>query len=400
MSGSQFIGRPSRRLLTLLGAASIAIVAGCSTAPAQPSATAAPSAPSSGGSPAASSAITQVQVAITKDGCTASPASVPAGAVTFVLNSDASSLVLEMEVEQGETRVGEKEGLTPGSTATLTLQLAAGNYVLHCPGGTTDGALAVTADTTAQSSPGAMSALLAQATAAYAEYVRTQVNALVTATGNFATAVEAGDVAAAKSLYPTARIYYERIEPVAEAFGDLDPEIDGRANDAATPADFIGFHRIEQALWMDNTTAGMGPIAQGLVANVARLKSLVATQTYQPTDLANGASELLDEVAASKITGEEERYSRIDQLDFQANLDGAKQAFTLLEPALRIVDPTLASTVDGAFADVQSTLDGYRSGDGFVTYDKLTSDDTKKLAQHVAALAEPLSQVAAKIVGQ
>src|SRR5262249_31789174 len=160
-----------------------------------------------------------------------------------------------------------------------------------------------------------------------------QVAQLVTATGKFTAAVEAGDVATAKSLYGPARVFYERIEPVAESFGDLDPEIDGRADDAATPADFIGLHPTAQARFPNNTTADMGPIAQGLVANVAKLQTLVATETYQPADLANGASELLDEVASSKITGEEERYSRIDLLDFQANLDGAKEAFTLLEPA-------------------------------------------------------------------
>ena len=30
-------------------------------------------------------------------------------------------------------------------------------------------------------------------------------------------------IAGAKALYPVARTYWERIEPVAEVFGDLDP---------------------------------------------------------------------------------------------------------------------------------------------------------------------------------
>ena len=50
------------------------------------------------------------------------------------------------------------------------------------------------------------------------------------------------------------------IEPVAEAFGDLDPEIDARANDV--PADaWTGFHRLEKALWVDHSLAGMAPVA-------------------------------------------------------------------------------------------------------------------------------------------
>ena len=43
---------------------------------------------------------------------------------------------------------------------------------------------------------------------------------------------------------------YERIEPTAEAFGDLDPKIDFREVDAvADGLDWTGFHRIEKDLW-------------------------------------------------------------------------------------------------------------------------------------------------------
>ncbi|MBC7589927.1 MAG: hypothetical protein H7226_02635 [Salinibacterium sp.] len=54
----------------------------------------------------------------------------------------------------------------------------------------------------------------------------------------------------ARSLFPTARVSYERIEPTAEAFGDLDPTIDFREVDAvAERRDWTGFHRMEKDLW-------------------------------------------------------------------------------------------------------------------------------------------------------
>ena len=43
------------------------------------------------------------------------------------------------------------------------------------------------------------------------------------------------------------------------------------------------------------------------------------------------------EVSASKITGEEERYSHIDLLDFAANVEGSKMAFSLVRQLGRIV---------------------------------------------------------------
>ena len=143
----------------------------------------------------------------------------------------------------------------------------------------------------------------------------------------------------------------------------------------------------------------MAPIARQLVADIDRLSGLVATAEYQPAQLANGASELLDEVARSKVTGEEEAYSRIDLVDFAANVDGAQAAFELLQPALEIVDPALAGTLATRFAEVRAELARFRSGTGYVTFDKLGPDDIRDLSARVAALAEPLSQVAARIVG-
>ena len=238
---------------------------------------------------------------------------------------------------------------------------------------------------------------LTTATSGYAAYVEDQTAQLVCATTVFVAALKAGDTDRAKALYASTRVFYERIEPVAESFGDLDPQIDAREGDVP-PAQWGGFHRIEQILWTTGTTAGTGPYATKLLADVTKLDTLVQSATYQPAQLANGATELLDEVAKSKITGEEERYSRTDLVDFQANVEGSKQAFVLLVPALTATDPELGTTVTERFAALEALLARHRSGDGFVPYTALTEDQVRALAQSVDALAEPLSQVAGKVV--
>ena len=72
-----------------------------------------------------------------------------------------------------------------------------------------------------------------------------QIDALVPKTQEFVDAVKAGDVDQAKALFPVARTYWERIEPVAESFGDLDPKIDGREDDERRPG--RGVHRLPPA---------------------------------------------------------------------------------------------------------------------------------------------------------
>ena len=364
----------------------------------------APATSPTGSAPASSGAASQVHVVVTNAGCVPDRSSVPSGGVVFNVLNEGGDAVPELELFEGEhfQRLGEVENLAPGLSGTFALDLKPGPYVLFCPGATTDRtAFTVTGEGASSGEPvSELDELLGIATAGYDEYVQQQVASLVTATDAFTAAVKAGDIEQAKALYGPARLYYERIESVAESFGDLDPQIDGREDDAASPAEFTGFHRLEKALWVDANVADMGAMADKLSADVTHLNELVATADYQPAQLANGAAELLDEISRSKITGEEERYSHIDLLDFRGNLDGARRAFDLLSPALATVDPQLNTTIGQRFTTVETMLAQYKRGDGYALYPELTTDQTRDLAQAVNDLAEPMSQVAAKIVSQ
>ena len=149
-----------------------------------------------------------------------------------------------------------------------------------------------------------------------------------------------------------ARPFYEKIEPVAESFtvgkDNLDADIDARINDVPA-SQFEGYHRIEQGLFQAKSLTGLQSFGDRLVTDVKTLQTKTIELTYQAPDLANGAQELLDEVASSKISGEEERYSHIDILDMANNVEGSEQAFADLEPALQQIDASLASTITNAF---------------------------------------------------
>jgi iron uptake system component EfeO len=230
----------------------------------------------------------------------------------------------------------------------------------------------------------------------YRGYLQQNADELVATTKPFVAAVVAGNLAEAKSLYAAPRIPYERIEPVADSFGALDPKIDARENDVAA-ADFEGFHRIEKALWEEGTTAGMAPVAKQLQVDVEALAGKVEGVELRPVQIAEGANGLLGEVSASKITGEEERYSHIDVVDFEANVEGSEVAFETVKPLLDETDPDLAAEVESHFRAVFNSLQPYRTADGFIPYTELTKADTRKLAREIDALAEELSQVPAAV---
>jgi iron uptake system component EfeO len=228
--------------------------------------------------------------------------------------------------------------------------------------------------------------------AAYRTYVIGQCDSLVKQTDLFVKAIKDGDLEQAKKLYAPTRMYYERIEPIAEALGDLDPNIDARENDV-DGKDWRGFHRLEKGLWQENTTRGLETFADRLASDVKLLRAKVETVEIQPVLLVTGAVELLNEVSSSKVTGEEERYSHTDLYDFAANVEGANEIFRILEPELKKKDPDLAGQIGQRFADLNAALAPYKKGDGYVSYTELGAEQTRKLSQSLDALAEPLSQM-------
>ncbi|WCB94518.1 hypothetical protein DSM104299_03255 [Baekduia alba] len=339
----------------------------------------------------------QVAVKLTDAGCEPATMKLNAGPTEFKVTNGGTGRVSEFEVLSGSRILGEKENLVAGLSGSFTVNLKPGEYSMSCPGGKTAATGALTVGGKAVADTGAGDPLLKSATASYASYVTNQSKILVQRTQKFVEAVKAGDVEEAKAQFAAARAPYETIEPVAESFGTLDPEIDARVNDVAKGTPWTGFHKIEQGLWVKSSTKGLTPIADKLLADVKQLQTKTTGLTYQPEELANGANGLLDEVSASKITGEEDRYSHTDLSDFQANVEGSETAFGLLAPALRKSDPELATTIAARFDAVNARLAQLKEGDSYPTYEKVTPAERKRLSQLVDALAEPLSKVASQL---
>ncbi|MEC0241705.1 imelysin family protein [Paenibacillus dokdonensis] len=231
----------------------------------------------------------------------------------------------------------------------------------------------------------------------YRNFAVEQCDLFVKETEKFTNAVKAGKLDEAKKLYAPARAYYERIEPVAEALGDLDPNIDARVNDVDA-AEWRGFHRIEKALWEDKTTAGQEGFADQLLKDAQLLRAKIETIDIDASLMVTGAVELLNEVSSSKVTGEEELYSHTDLYDFAANVEGANKIFEILKPEVAKKDADLEKEIGDRFATLKQELDAFKKGDGYVDYTELKDDQIRKLSQNLDALAEPLSNMG-KILG-
>lgn len=352
----------------------------------------------------ASSAPAEITVEATDTECTLSGAEGVTGANKFVITNNGSKVTEFYVYDEGDRVMGEVENVSPGLQRTLIVQLSQpGTYQTACkPGMIGDGIRAdylVSGEEVQIDTEGKFK----EASDNYKRYIVSQSDALIPAVEAFAAAIKAGDIEAAKAQYPTSRVYYERIEPVAESFpDDLDPRIDLREADLEDGQKWTGFHRLEKDLWVTGLQPDTNTIADQLVADVKELADGVKAPefTVDSTQIAGGAQGLLDEISISKISGEEDIFSHTDLWDFNANLQGSQTAVASVRPILDERNPDLGKRVDQRFQEVEALLLKYRAGDGFVLYDTVTEPQRQELSRAIDALSKEVSQVQGVIAPQ
>ncbi|MCX4683229.1 EfeM/EfeO family lipoprotein [Kitasatospora purpeofusca] len=341
-----------------------------------------------------------VKVNATDTACEVSRTTFPAGHVSIDIANKGSKVTEVYVYAAGDRIVTERENIGPGTKATITAEIKAGTYEVACkPGMVGDGIrqrITVTGDTSAAPADPRLTA----AVDSYRAYAQEQADATIPAVEAFAAAIKAGELEKAKALFAPSRTGWERTEPVAESFGDVDPKTDTREDGLEPGQEWTGWHKLEKSLWADAVIGDAEKkLADQLVADLKDWQKKIPEAEITATSMANGAKELLDEVATGKVTGEEDRYSHTDLADFAANVEGAKKAYELLKPVAAEKDAELAKTLDSEFAAIQALLAKYKQADGsYTSYDKVTDTERKTFSDAVNSLGEPLSKLAAAVV--
>lgn len=335
------------------------------------------------------------------DACTLSVSETTTGDREFKITNNGSKVTEFYVLTEDGMVVSEVENLTPGMTRSLFVKIKKpGDYQGNCKPGMVGDGITAALKVTGAAITTATDPKLAEAAKTYQAWVATEADELLTKTTEFVAAVKAKDVPRAKSLYAVARAPWERIEPVAESFGDLDPAIDGREDVMAEGKEFTGFHRLEKDLWVDGLKADSDAIADKLLADVTTIVTRAKSVELDGLQIANGAKELLDEMATGKITGEEDRYSHTDLADFAANWEGSKKGVEVLRPILDSKKAAFLADYDKAAATLDGLIAQQKTADGYALYDTVSKDGIKELSDALTAVGEQVGKIGAALAQQ
>lgn len=369
-----------------------------------------------------------IAVTSTDSSCDLATTDAETGNVSFNVTNNGNKIT-EFYVYGNNNRVlGEVENIGPGLTGKLTVEIVEpGTYQTACKPGMVGTGIREELNVTGETKEKAkIPADVEQAKASYLDYVRGQVNGFADQTAVFVAAVKAGDLDAARAQFGQTRTFYERIEPVAESFPDLDPAIDMRWDDTEDgAAPFTGFHRIERFLWAPQTSdigekpgdvtqadydnalatdnkAEADKAADELLANVNALKAEVDKPdfVFETGSFVKGPQALIDEVAATKVGGEEDRYSHTDLWDFAANVDGSETLIAAMQPIIAAKNPELMDKITAQFAAVRASIEEYQTADGYQSYDQVPEEARKAFSDQIDALSQSLSLVPGLVMTQ
>jgi len=338
----------------------------------------------------------EVVVNINAHSCEPNELTVPAGRASFrIVNR--SERAVEWEILDGVLVIEERENIAPGLSQVINANLQPGDYAITCgllsnPRGVLHVTPTAASDAAAKAKP-SMVAFVGPLSE-FRVYLASQSSALIKAVTALNQAISSGDLSQAQALYLPARAAYQRLAPAAQRLAELDNSINARADyfekREQDPA-FVGFHRLEYALFQQRSLDSLTPVAARLLADVTTLKQQLLAQSLPPEQLVNIVVRNLNTLADVRAaSGEEERYSHGDLNGFAGNLQTAHKVVELLRPMLTKSAPELLPKIDTALSDFDTLLNSFKVKDGYATYDTVSGEQRKQIADKAKALADAL----------
>ncbi|HEX3592692.1 MAG TPA: iron uptake transporter permease EfeU [Pseudonocardiaceae bacterium] len=267
-----------------------------------------------------------------------------AGDVYFVRSSDSGV-------------VGEAENLGPGTQQVVSIPVSSGSYAWQCR----MSGLPIMKSNSVRTLGGTNVAFprnfavppldpieVGTAIKQYQTYVAGQLNTLNGEVAALRTAIDSGDVAAAKKAWLPAQLTWERVGAAYDSFGDIagaiDDGPDGLPGGVHDP-DFTGLRRIEYGLWHGQSTAALAPYVTKLTADIAELRQKMPEITSQAQDMTIRVHEILEDAQRDHLSGDSDMGAGSGFAETAADVDGTRVVLAELAPLIEQRKPGLVKII-------------------------------------------------------
>ncbi|WP_329371878.1 EfeM/EfeO family lipoprotein [Streptomyces sp. NBC_00669] len=326
-----------------------------------------------------------------------------AGTQAFDLhNSAASATEVYLKDPSTGRLFAEIEGLAPGTTRSMVVDLGSGRYAFECQQEDTDSVTGptVTVPGKAPQGPSSLPVTvhdLIPPTLDYQKWINARMAELSTDTGVLKSDIDRGDLTAARRDWLTGHLVYERMGAAYDTFGDADGVINGTTaigRDPLKDPDFTGFHRIEYGLWHGESAKSLRGQAATLDKAVKALRSQWTTQQMDPANMGLRAHEIIENAEQFELTGRTDYGSGTNLATASANIDGTREILAKLRPLLAARDSGLAR-LDASLDRAQAYLKSLDHKGTWTALDRLTRAQREQVNADFGDLLEQLAPVAA-----
>lgn len=234
------------------------------------------------------------------------------------------------------------------------------------------------------------------------DYFKTRALDQASLCASLTEALKLGDLGAAEAAYASARPPYEEIEVHAGAFADIDADIDARPyaiEGGESNAAFKGFHRIEALIYRDRNLEAAVPVAEKLERSIEQLSNVLSEgDRFSDALFFEGLIALPEEVAAKKISSEEETWSDLSLIVFRHNFLGVQSQFAGFAPSVGSQSEQAVDRATLAFAQAQAVLEPYFEGGGVTRYSDLRARERGEIL-HAAYDIRAAMEQSAEVLG-
>jgi iron uptake system component EfeO len=249
------------------------------------------------------------------------------------------------------------EGLGPGTSQPMQVDLGSGSYAFECSDGNYDYADQIghtyRVPGHVRGGPGIVPPSYSQILTVTEEartYVTDGLATVERQAAALAADISSGDLAAARSAWLTAHLSWEELGSAYGMFGNYDDEIDGfpfGLGGGVSDPRFTGFYRIEYGLWHGQSAAELTGPADQLVFNVKSLITAYPSIELPPPqavgDLALRTHEVLENATRFQISGQADFGSGTTLATAAAGITVTLAQLQMLHPLLVSRDPNLSS---------------------------------------------------------